>query len=394
LIHASQKQLRVNDSSLSREPGLDAIRGIAVGLVVLFHYFDERSGIATTRGPMWLVDYIARFGWAGVQLFFVLSGFLIGGILIRNRSSEGYFRTFYLRRFVRIVPLYVAALLVFGLFYSSCDWRAAKLESVFRIDVPVWSLLTLTQNFFIAFKGDWLGPGWLAVTWSLCVEEQFYLLLPILIFLLPIRRIPAVCVAAILAAPLFRAVLMTLWPGNLVAPYVLLPGRMDALFFGVLGAWLWNDDQARDFIVRWRPLIMGSFVIMTAMLLTNLPRIGPFGHKTEMIGFTVIAAYFFVGIMLAVSSSKVPAYLSAARKPLRLAGLGAYSIYLFHRPIQTLVRVALPAHPVFTVLASTLLTAAFALACWRWIEAPAIRYGRRAFHYGRRGSNRCIATTW
>src|SRR5206468_10964474 len=118
------------------------------------------------------------------------------------------------------------------------------------------------------------------------------------------RSVPAVCVAAVIAASVFRTVLLTVWPDNAVAPYVLLPGRMDALFLGVLGAWLWRDETARSVILRRRPAIAIAFLLTTVLLIANLHRIGPFGYKTQTIGFTVIAAYFFLAILLAISAPK------------------------------------------------------------------------------------------
>src|SRR5947209_20050868 len=88
------------NGSISRDPALDAIRGVAILLVVAFHFLDARSDIATAQGFAWAVGYLSSVGWTGVQLFFVLSGFLIGGILIDHRAQQRYFRTFYLRRFV------------------------------------------------------------------------------------------------------------------------------------------------------------------------------------------------------------------------------------------------------------------------------------------------------
>lgn len=383
--------LHATNSSLSREPALDAIRGVAITMVLAFHFLDQRSGVATTDGVMWGIGYFSSFGWAGVQLFFVLSGFLIGGILIDHQLQEGYFRTFYLRRFVRIIPLYAVSLLIFGLLHALYDWRTAGLSGVFDLEIPILYLLSLTQNFFLAVKGDWAGPGWLGVTWSLCVEEQFYLLLPFIIRLVSPRRLPAVCATAILAAPLFRIVVLALWPDNRVAPYVLLPGRMDALFFGVLGACLWRDEQARHLVLRHRPAIRAAFVLTSVMLIANLHRMGPFGYKTQTIGFTIIAGYFFAAILLALSSAKAAGWLALARTPLCLAGIGAYSLYLFHRPIQTFVQLAMPARPVPDLLVSLLLVAVVSWLCWNFIEAPAIRFGRRAFQYGD-GSSTAVET--
>ncbi|MEP7129780.1 MAG: acyltransferase [Sphingomicrobium sp.] len=375
-------RLAAKRSSVSRDPALDAIRGVAIILVVAYHFLDERSGIARSTGFTRAVGSISAVGWTGVQLFFVLSGFLIGGILIDHRSQKGYFRTFYLRRVFRIVPLYALSLLIFALFYTCYDWRGAGLSDVFKFELPVWTVLTFTQNIFVAAVGHYAGPGWLGVTWSLCVEEQFYLLLPCLIYVVPPRRLPAVCVAAIIFAPLFRTLLLVIWPDNALAPHVLLPGRFDALFLGVLAACLWRNDKAQTAIWRWRPAIAIAFAAMSILLLANLNRITSFGQMMQMIGYSVISVYFFLAMILAVSASTTPRWLAVARKPLCLAGTGAYSIYLFHRPVQALVRTTLPGHPVVILIVSLFLVVMLSWACWKVIEAPAIRFGRRAFRYG------------
>jgi peptidoglycan/LPS O-acetylase OafA/YrhL len=375
-------RLGANRPSLSRDAALDAIRGVAIILVVAYHFLDERSGIAARTGVMRAVGSVSAVGWTGVQLFFVLSGFLIGGILIDHRSQKGYFRTFYLRRVLRIVPLYALSLLIFALLYTCYDWRAAGLSSVFEFELPVWTVLTFTQNIFVAAVGHYAGPGWLGVTWSLCIEEQFYLLLPCLIYVVSPRRLPAVCLAAILSAPLFRTVLLVIWPDNALAPHVLLPGRLDALFLGVLAACLWRNEKAQSAIRRWRPAIAIAFAGMSILLIANLHRITSFGQKMQMIGYSVIAVYFFVAMLLAVSASKAPRWLAIARKPLCLAGTGAYSIYLFHRPVQALVRTALPGQPLLILTVSLLVVAMLSWACWQFIEGPAIRFGRRTFRYG------------
>src|SRR5665213_654935 len=88
-----------------RVPELDGLRGMAILMVVIFHYLEEQ-GLVTGKGATAILQRIVQMGWSGVDLFFVLSGFLIGGILMDARESPSYFRTFYARRFFRIIPIY------------------------------------------------------------------------------------------------------------------------------------------------------------------------------------------------------------------------------------------------------------------------------------------------
>jgi peptidoglycan/LPS O-acetylase OafA/YrhL len=368
-------------SSVSRQPGLDALRGIAISLVVAFHFFSQSTPLPNTIALTW-AHKLAFVGWTGVDLFFVLSGFLIGGILIDHRSSVCYFTPFYSRRVLRIVPLYVASLCIYALLYSLYDWRLADLSGMFTLQLPVWSLLSFSQNVIAAFHGRWMGPGWLGVTWSLCVEEQFYIILPALIRLLPPTRMPLLCISAIVFAPAFRILVLHFMPANTLAPYVLLPGRIDALFLGVLAAWLWRDDHWRSLLTRWRWLVTAVFLLMSFGFLWNLDRIGAgYGYRTQSIGYTVIAFYYFLALLLVVSAPPTRPWLAVLRTPLCWAGLGAYSVYLFHRPIQGLAAHFVGSDGKVAQMVSLTVVAAVAWACWRFVERPAIAFGHRTFSY-------------
>src|ERR1700687_4769637 len=117
-----------------RIPELDGLRGMAILLVLVAHYF----AVPGTRAASLLNGYWFRLGWTGVDLFFVLSGFLIGGILLEVRDSPNYFRTFYARRFFRIIPLYFAWILIYVVL-SVFGWNflSARVGSVQRIDISI-----------------------------------------------------------------------------------------------------------------------------------------------------------------------------------------------------------------------------------------------------------------
>ncbi len=156
---------------------LDGIRGLAITLV-LFEHFVGRS----ITGSGWLADALEKlrfFGASGVDLFFVLSGFLIGGILMDNRAAENYFKAFYIRRGCRILPVYLLVLAVYLALkvllaaYSSEDWFK---ELFLQGGMPFWAYLTFAQNIVKAAT-FLVNSDFLIVTWSLVVEEQFYLVL-------------------------------------------------------------------------------------------------------------------------------------------------------------------------------------------------------------------------
>ena len=153
-----------------RIPELDGIRGLAIVSVLIWHY-----GVGQiVSEPHSILNYALRmlgFTWSGVDLFFVLSGFLIGGILLDNKGSKDYFKIFYIRRICRIFPLYFLWLALFaaisyGAAYFVVANRLHQIDWLFQNSMPMWSYLTFTQNIAMAFKGDF-GANWLGVTWSL-----------------------------------------------------------------------------------------------------------------------------------------------------------------------------------------------------------------------------------
>lgn len=172
----------------SRVPQLDGLRGLAILLVLIWHY------VACQMDPKWGSLGLETFGfrvadtlhalismtWSGVDLFFVLSGFLLGGILMDHKTSPSFFMTFYVRRVCRLFPLYYLLLLLFGLTtLAPLSQACPGLNWLFDHPLPMWSYATFTQNFQMAFK-ELIGANWLGVTWSLAVEEQFYLILPLI----------------------------------------------------------------------------------------------------------------------------------------------------------------------------------------------------------------------
>ncbi|HEX6051682.1 MAG TPA: acyltransferase, partial [Gemmatimonadaceae bacterium] len=170
-------------------PALDGVRGLAVALVLVCHVaWDFSSPSYMERG---LIE-VARAGWIGVDLFFVLSGFLITGILLDTRGGPKYFRHFYVRRTLRIFPLYYAILV--GVFVITPLVAATRDRRWFTdiVDQQGW-FWTYTSNVFLAVTGRWEQTGILGHFWSLAVEEQFYLIWPAVVLLLSPRQLRTAC---------------------------------------------------------------------------------------------------------------------------------------------------------------------------------------------------------
>lgn len=250
---------------MQRSNVFDAIRGVAILLVVAFHWMEF---------PV---------GWAGVDLFFTLSGFLIGGVLIDNRASPTYFRTFYGRRVFRILPLYAVFLLVASLSVG--------------IGLPVWHYLVFAQNLDWATTGL-IGAGMPSITWSLAVEEQFYCILPLMVRFASGPALLRTCVFLICAAPFARFGL-NLWIGP-AAPYVLLPGRMDSLFAGVLAACLVRRVPGAALADKARTLVLLSVGSLAAFLMLGaVSGFSPTSLAMYMFGYSALAICFGAGLMAA-----------------------------------------------------------------------------------------------
>ena len=209
---------------------LDALRGAAILMVMLYHA-GERS--SSGLSPL---DVLAGWGWAGVDLFFVLSGFLITGGLLDTIGSPSYYRDFYVRRALRIWPLYYAVLA--AVFVVAPAWFPAACSSAeYRQTAGVQGWLWLgSPQVPVSFDGETsLQTGWVTLVhlWSLGVEEHFYVIWPIAVAWLGVRRLHWACLAAIMAAPAFR--LTAVLAGFPRAAYLFTLCRMDGL---AAGRWL------------------------------------------------------------------------------------------------------------------------------------------------------------
>ena len=226
-----------------RIPALDGLRGIAILLVLLFH------GLYNNHVDSKLVSIflsLGRLSWSGVDLFLVLSGFLIGGILLDAKDSPRYFTTFYLRRAYRILPIYGVVVGIYSLRYLPVSVLHSWAGSA---AIPFGAYPTFTQNFWMASRGTF-GPVSMAVTWSLAVEEQFYLTAPLIVRRLSRKRLVYMLAAIVFLAPILRVLLVFTFHQDCLAAYVLMPCRADALCLGMLSAILVRDASRTAVSVR------------------------------------------------------------------------------------------------------------------------------------------------
>jgi peptidoglycan/LPS O-acetylase OafA/YrhL len=375
----------------SRIPELDGLRGIAVSLVVVSHYFylgpsPGDHPIGAERLYVWLQRSFA-IGWSGVDLFFVLSGFLIGGILLDAKNSPAYYRTFYLRRFYRILPLYYLWILGYlVVVFTSDRWLSPflKAPSETHTAASVFWLFAFVQNVRFVSYGS-LGFVWLSPTWSLAVEEQFYLIAPLLIRRLTRRALFAVMCAVAVAAPLVR-----MWVHfHLLSPsvgleqtYTLLPCRADALALGVLAALLWRDERFRKWLSRNR----ATLEILAAVFLCGVIGLGywspsNFSLAMESVGYTWLALFYALVLLLVLEKPSGAVGSFTRLKGLRELGRVSYCIYLIHFAAGWMIRALFESTVMYTAvwqwpalcLAAVILVYLLARASWKDIESPLLR---------------------
>ncbi|HTC61250.1 MAG TPA: acyltransferase [Candidatus Saccharimonadales bacterium] len=358
---------------------LDGYRGMAVAIALFFHYI--RHGIIVR--PPHLLGYLyttTPLIWSGMELFFILSGFLITGILLDSRQSPNYFKTYYIRRACRILPLYLLFLglvwLVFHFLYRSVG---KPLDWVFTPTLPWYSFLTFGQNFWMA-KLDTYGPATTAITWSLAIEEQFYLSLPLLVRFIRRPALPFVFGAGVVLAPIFRLFIVYHYPSHLLATCVLLPARMDALCFGALCAYYIREPKAWNWMVKNRQTIWKVFFgLVICMPLLSTDGV-PLTLLWLVIGIGWMSAFYVTVLILVLTNSQC-VFSRAMRLPL-FTSLGriAYSIFLFHLGIYLLCLWALTGHEWImnswkdfgVALLSLAITISLCKLLWRYFEKPII----------------------
>jgi peptidoglycan/LPS O-acetylase OafA/YrhL len=351
-----------------RRPELDGLRGLAVLLVIYHHYVN--GALQAPAGTFLSYALVpGRLAWTGVDLFFVLSGYLIGGILIRNRQSPSYFRTFYIRRACRILPLYLVVAFLFY-FAPVPSWGGPR--------APFWQYLTLTQNFWMASAGTF-GMLALAPTWSLAIEEQFYFTVPSLIRFVRREWLGRVVLICIALAPLLRWVLfLTLGRQSYFASHVLLFTRMDTLLIGVYAAWL----QERGVVIPRRLLYAAWWVLAAGMLYISWKDGGR--SASPLIRFFCYDwfALFYLSMLLIATQG---GFRLLRIRALTYTGLISYGLYLFHHPLHAWMVEHLhrTEHLRYTLVMLISVTALFLVASlsWRFLEKPFVDLGHRSSRY-------------
>ncbi len=380
------EQVTATQASTSRIPALDGVRGIAVLLVLVHHFsgipaFDLGQPTGTYRE--WV--RFASLGRVGVDLFFVLSGFLITSILYDAKGpATGFFKNFYARRALRIFPVYYV-MLIFLLFVLPWLIPGEEAASAKLRENQLWLwpyLINLQTNVhFESLIGTTHLVGHL---WSLCVEEQFYLVWPLVVFSFERRSLIAISGVLIVTAAIVRFAIIGVGASGLHA-VVFAPARMDALAVGAGIALLVRSQRGRAFLsaVAW-PVAGAGLIGLVALFIYKDGSLLALDPTVVRVGPTMLAAFFgglVATLVLAQPSSTLSRFFSW--QPLRVLGKYSYALYVIHFPvIFILIRhtdfaseisswAGFQLAGMFAIASvASVITFALAVLSWRLLETP------------------------
>ncbi len=379
----SHQPVRPKTREAKHIPELDGIRGIAILVVLIGHFGSTANGESVKLGRT--LSEVFGLGWIGVDLFFVLSGFLITGILLDSKGSNGYFSNFYARRTLRIFPLYFLYIFVF-----------------FHVAMPLGHMLHHGENidtsgeiwYWLYLPNWWNGSGhsikYLIHFWSLGIEEQFYFTWPLIVMLASKKILKAICVTFVIFSPVLRCIFTIHSSTPPVYLYNFTPFRLEPIALGALIAILVREDDTPVFVVRtmkylWIPAALAFAGISLYSGTTGLAAIAisRFGYTCVDLAFASLV--FFVA--KSVRQNRKVGFLR--NRVLRSCGKYSYGMYVLHMPIVIFLSIPLaylfsrihldtPSARVMVAIAlGTGLTYIVALISWNVLENPLLRLKSR-----------------
>lgn len=363
-------------------PVLDGIRGLAIALVMFQHFFQR-----TNKGPGLADDLVfglASRSWMGVDVFFVLSGFLITGILWDAKGSGGYFKNFYARRVLRIFPAYYLVLLVFFVAVPLLGHPALAAYVADSLPDQVWHW-TYLSNFRIAWNGSWYDHHFPNVFWSLAIEEQFYLLWPLVVCVCNRRALNITCGVLLLVSVSLRIALAVDPNVNWISSFVLTATRMDGLVVGAFLALLLRSEINH---IRTRKRFVW-IAVLSFLCMASLTVWRPEDWRdmpAQSLRFLFVAILGGAILWLSVTGASGGLLQRAfSNSWMRVLGKYSYALYLWHGPVDSMARSIydpngasliagsrLPAQLLFVALA-TVMSLLVSWLSWQLVEKHFLR---------------------
>lgn len=314
---------------------VDGLRGIAILTVIVFHI--KTLGITSVTGTaVWERVYlsVAALGWAGVDLFFVLSGFLITGILIKSRDRVDYYRNFYARRTVRIFPLYYLSLaLFFGL--APVVLKLMHHDNAIREFIRPSSQMfawSYVLNWRIGFASFSVVPPFICHFWSLSVEEQFYLGWPFVVRKLANRGLMVACAALVVVSFASRVALHLVH--MTAAAYVFTVCRLDSLAIGALVALAIRDFRYWKIVGKGAPRLTAVVLVGLVVLVGVTRSANMEGFWMGTIGISLWGLFFGGCLVMALSAQEGSLiFRVTSSRVFQFFGKYSYCLYICHQPL-------------------------------------------------------------
>ncbi len=312
---------------------LDGVRGIAIFVVVAFHLL-KRADYFTNNEVLHFISRLSSIGWVGVDIFFVLSGFLITSILLKTKAEKNYFKNFYIRRALRIFPLYFVFIAIILILIP-------KLDPDFTPEVPraLPFLLLYQQNWLMLFSKIPLTT-YLAVTWSLAIEEQFYLIWPAVVYFTKKETLVKLSIGVILCSILARLLGVLFWDDMSAVStffYYNTFTRFEQLVLGGLLAVAFTEpfwvQRLKNIAV---PAFWAAFAAFLALSFTAYPHMVPLDENIWLIlgGYTLVAVFSAALVTILMTHPETSMFRRVFQnKGLIFFGKYSYSIYLLHVPV-------------------------------------------------------------
>ena len=331
----------VNKTSLQKFSELDGLRGIAVLMVMAFHIFNRAPGYLIDNQTFIItLNKIAQIGWAGVDIFFVLSGFLITSILLNTKNTPHYFKNFYARRILRISPLYflvIGAILIFLPFITP--------HANVHGGQASWPYFLFSLQNWLVIHALKLGvyPTPANPLWSLAIEEQFYLIWPMLVFFISRRKLVFLTIAILVGSLIFRLLFVQLaGMSRDTAPFLYFSSitRLDGFAVGALLAIAYQSEHWKRIFARysWLLLIVVLPVIAAIMIYSRNTNPLQIDYYLNTWGYSLIAlAAGAILVILTTGSSETIPRRFFRNDALSFFGKYSYAMYLLHFPIMLMV---------------------------------------------------------